>query len=186
MTKGPFVNPLFPDNYYEPAIGLVVFLVTLFVVGKLLVPRLQKTLVERADAIDGGIVRAEGAQAEVRNLERQYHELLKEARRDAALLREEAREQGAQIRAELRTQAQAEARHLIGAAHAQIEADRQAAFAQIRTEIGRLSTDLAGRIIGESLEEDVRQTGIVERFLNELENRRSREITGRPSAKMSE
>ncbi|MEV6036624.1 F0F1 ATP synthase subunit B [Nonomuraea sp. NPDC052116] len=165
------MNPLFPDNYYEPVIGLVTFLITLFVVGKLLVPRLQKTLAERADAIDGGIMRAEEAQAEVRNLQRQYHELLEEARREAALLREEAREQGAQIRAELRAQAQAEARHLIGAAHAQIEADRQAAFAQIRTEIGRLSTDLAGRIIGESLEEDVRHTGIVERFLDELENR---------------
>lgn len=164
------MNPLFPDNYYEPVIGLVVFLVTLFVIGKVLVPRLQKTLAERADAIDGVIMRAEKARAEARNLERQYHKQLEEARRDAALLREEAREQGARIRAELRAQAQAEARHLIGAAHAQIEADRKAAFAQVRTEIGRLSTDLAGRIIGESLE-DVRHTGIVERFLDELENR---------------
>jgi F-type H+-transporting ATPase subunit b len=171
LTKGPFVNPLFPDNYYEFVVGLVVFLVTLFVLGKVLVPRLQKTLAERADAIDGGIMRAEKAQAEARNLERQYREQLEETRRDAALLREEAREEGAQIRAELRAQAQAEARHLIRTAHAQIEADRQAAFAQIRTEVGRLSTVLAGRIIGESLEEDVRHTGIVERFLDELENR---------------
>ncbi|MEV4065544.1 F0F1 ATP synthase subunit B [Nonomuraea dietziae] len=177
LTKGPFVNPLFPDNYYEPVIGLAMFLVTLFVIGKLLVPRLQKTLAERADAIDGGIMRAEEAQAEAWNLERQYHKQLEEARRDAARLREEAREQGAQIRAELRAQAQAEARHLIGTAHAQIEADRQAALAQIRTEIGRLSTDLAGRIIGESLEGEVRHTGIVERFLDELESR-TREETG--------
>jgi F-type H+-transporting ATPase subunit b len=164
--KGPFVNPLRPD-FSELVIGLVVFLVTLFVVGKLLVPRLQKTLAERADAIDGGVKRAEEAQAEVRNLRRQYHEQLEETRRGAALLREEAREQGAQIRAELRAQAQAEARHLIEAARARIEADRQAAFAQIRPEIGRLSTDLAGRIIGESLEEEVRHTGIVARFLDE-------------------
>ncbi|MFG1941878.1 F0F1 ATP synthase subunit B [Nonomuraea sp. NPDC048826] len=165
------MNPLFPNDFYEPVIGLVVFLVTLFVVGKVLIPRLQKTLVERADAIDGGIRRAEEAQAEVRNLQRQYHEQLEEARREAARLREEAREQGAQIRAEFRAQAQAEARRLIETAHAQIEADRQAAFAHIRTELGRLSTDLAGRIIGESLEDDVRHSAIVARFLDELENR---------------
>ncbi|WP_431898369.1 F0F1 ATP synthase subunit B [Nonomuraea sp. bgisy101] len=165
------MNPLFPDNYSEPVIGLVMFLVTLFVIGKLLVPRIQKTLAERADAIDGGMMRAEEARAEARNLERQYRERLEVARRDAALLREEAREQGAQIGAELRAQAQAQARHLIGTAHAQIEADRQAAFAQLRPEIGRLSTDLAGRVIGESLEVDVRDTGIVERFLDELDNR---------------
>jgi F-type H+-transporting ATPase subunit b len=170
LKKGPFVNPLRPD-FFELVIGLVVFLITLFVIGKLLVPRLQRTLAERADAIDGGIRRAEEAQAEVRSLRRQYHEQLEEARRGAALLRERAREQGAQIRAELRAQAQAEAHHLIEAARVQIEADRQAAFAQIRPEIGRLSTDLAGRIIGESLEEEVRHTGIVERFLDELENR---------------
>ncbi|WP_327581885.1 F0F1 ATP synthase subunit B [Nonomuraea sp. NBC_00507] len=165
------MNPLFPDNYYEPAIGLVIFLVTLFVVGKLLVPRLQKTLAERVDAIEGGIMRAEEAQARARNLERQYHEQLEEARRDAARLREEARQHGAQIRAELRAQAQAEAGNVIAMARAQIEADRQAAFAHMRPEIGRLSTALAGRIMGESLEEDVRQTGIAERFLDELENR---------------
>lgn len=170
LKKGPFVNPLRPD-YSELVIGLVMFLITLFVVGKLLVPRLQKTLSDRADAIDGGIRRAEEVQAEARNLKRQYHEQLERARRDAALLREEAREQGAQIKAELREEAQAEARRLIEAAHAQIEADRQAAFAQLRSEIGHLSTDLAGRIIGESLEEEVRRTGIVERFLDELENR---------------
>ena len=142
--KGSFVNPLFPDNFIEPLIGLATFLIALYVVGKLLVPRLQKTLAERADAIEGGMMRAEEIQAEVRNLKRQYQEQLAEARHDAALLREEAREQGAQLKAEFRAQAQVEARHLIETAHAQIEADRQAAFAYIRTEIGRLSTDLAG------------------------------------------
>jgi F-type H+-transporting ATPase subunit b len=165
------VNPLFPDNYYEPVVAAVTFLITLLVIGKLLVPRLQKTLAERTDAIDGGIRRAEEAQAEARNLERQYHEQLEETRRDAGRLREEAREQGAQIKAELREQAQTEVRRLISTARAQIDADREAAFAQIRPEIGRLSTRLAGRIVGESLEEDVRQTDVVERFLDELENR---------------
>ncbi|MET8862723.1 F0F1 ATP synthase subunit B [Nonomuraea sp. NPDC004580] len=165
------MNPLWPDNLHEPVVALVTFFVILFVVGKLLVPRLQKTLAERADAIDGGIRRAAEIQAEVRNLERRYHEQMEEDRREAARLREEAREQGAQIRAELRAQAQAEARHLIAAAHARIEVDRQAAFTELRTDIGRLSTDLAGRIIGESLEEAVRRTGVVERFLDELENR---------------
>ncbi|GAA1639418.1 F0F1 ATP synthase subunit B [Nonomuraea maheshkhaliensis] len=165
------MNPLFPDQYDEFVVGFAVFLVTLFVVGKVLVPRLQGRLADRADLIDGGIARAEKVQAEVRELKRQYHEALEEARREAALLREEAREQGAQIKAELRAEAQMEARRLIEAAHARIEADRKAAFARLSTEIGRLSTELAGRMIGESLAEDVRHNDIVARFLDELENR---------------
>ncbi|MEU5861022.1 MULTISPECIES: F0F1 ATP synthase subunit B [unclassified Nonomuraea] len=162
-------NPLLPHTF-ELVVGIFSFLVVLLVVGKILVPRIQKTLAERTDAIEGGIKRAEEAQAEAQNLQRQYAQQLEEARREAGRLREEAREQAAQIKAELREEAQAEARRLVEAAHAQIEADRAAAFAQLRTEIGRLSTDLAGRIVGESLEDEARQSRIVDRFLDELES----------------
>jgi F-type H+-transporting ATPase subunit b len=166
--EGEF-NPLLPHTY-ELVVGIFAFLVVFFVVGRMLVPRIQKTLAERTDAIEGGIKRAEEAQAEAQALQKRYSEKLEEARRDAARLREEAREQAAQIKAELREEAQAEARRLVEAAHAQIEADRQAAFAQLRSEIGRLSTDLAGRIVGESLEDEARQSRIVDRFLDELES----------------
>ena len=40
----------------------------------------------------------------------------------------------------------------------------------VRSEVGRLSTDLASRIVGESLHEETRRTGIVDRFLAELES----------------
>ncbi|MEV0234297.1 F0F1 ATP synthase subunit B [Nonomuraea sp. NPDC050786] len=162
-------NPLIPHTY-ELVVGIFSFFVILFVVGKILMPRIQKTLAERTDAIEGGIKRAEEAQAEAQALQQQYRDQLAEARHEAARLREEAREQAAQIKAELREEAQAEARRLVEAAHAQIEADRQAAFSQLRAEIGRLSTDLAGRIVGESLEDEVRQSRIVDRFLDELES----------------
>ncbi|WP_433253150.1 F0F1 ATP synthase subunit B [Streptosporangium sp. CA-135522] len=162
-------NPLIPHTY-ELVVGVFAFLVVLVVVGKILTPRIQKTLVERTEAIEGGIQKAQDAQAEAQALLKQYKDQLSEARHEASRLREEAREQGAQIKAELREEAQAEARRLIEAAHVQIEADRQQAFAQLRTEIGRLSTDLASRIVGESLEDEARQRRTVDRFLEELES----------------
>jgi F-type H+-transporting ATPase subunit b len=161
-------NPLIP-HAFELVVGIFSFAVVLIVVGRILVPRIQKTLAERTDAIEGGIKRAEEAQAEALALQKQYRDRLNEARQEAARLREEAREQAAQIKAELREEAQAEARRLVEAAHAQIEADRQQAFAQLRSEIGRLSTDLASRIVGESLEDEARQRRTVDRFLEELE-----------------
>ncbi|GHH68126.1 ATP synthase subunit b [Streptosporangium violaceochromogenes] len=162
-------NPLFPHPY-ELVVGIFSFAVVLLVVGKILTPRIQKTLAERTEAIEGGIRKAQDAQAEAQALLKQYKDQLAEARHEAARLREEAREQGAQIKAELREEAQAEARRLVAAAHAQIEADRQQAFGQLRTEIGRLSIELAGRIVGESLEDEVRQRRVVDRFLEELES----------------
>ena len=162
-------NPIMPHPY-ELVVGIFSFLVVFLVVGRILVPRIQKTMAERTDAIEGGIKRAEDAQAEAQKALDEDRKTLTEARTEAARLREEAREQGAQIKAELREEAQAEARRLVEAAHAQIEADRQAAFSQLRAEIGRLSTELAGRIVGESLEDEARQSRIVDRFLAELES----------------
>lgn len=162
-------NPLMPHPY-ELIIGGFAFLVVFLVVGKILTPRIQKTLGERTEAIEGGIQKAEEAQAEAQRTLEQYRAQLAEARQEAARLREEAREQGAQIKAELREDAQAEARRIIEAAHTQIEADRQQALAQLRTEVGRLSIELAGRIVGESLEDEARQRRVVDRFLEELES----------------
>ncbi len=163
-------NPLIPDAA-ELIFGTLAFLVVLFVLGKMLIPRIQQTLAERTDAIEGGLKRAEEAQDEAQQVLEQYKEQLAEARHEAARLREDAREQGAQIIAEMREQAQAEAQRVIDQAHAQIEADRQQAFTRLRAEIGELAVDLAGRIVGESLEDEARRRGTVDRFLDQLEDR---------------
>ena len=133
-------------------------------------PRIQKTLAERTDTIEGGIQRAEEAQAEAQQVLDQYHAQLAEARHEAARLREEAREQGAQIKAEILDQAQADARRLVEAAHVQIDSDRQQALAALRRQVGELATELAGRIVGESLTDQARQSRVVDRFLDELES----------------
>jgi F-type H+-transporting ATPase subunit b len=71
----------------------------------------------------------------------------------------------------MREQAQAEARRLTEQAHQQIESDKGQAINQLRQQVGTLATDLAGRIVGESLEDDARQRRVVDRFLAELESR---------------
>ena len=161
-------NPLVP-NLTELIVGAVTFGIIFFALWKVLIPRLNKTLEERTDKIEGGLQRAEEAQAEANETLAKYREQLAEARHEAARLREEAREQGAQIIAEMREQAQAEGRRLVEAAHAQIEADRQQAIQSLRTEVGGLAVDLASRVVGESLTDEARQRRIVERFLDELD-----------------
>jgi ATP synthase F0 subunit b len=113
--------------------------------------------------------RAKQAEAEAKEALEQYRAQLAEARHEAARLREDAREQGATILAEMREQAQAESRRITDAAHQQIEADRQQAVNQLRVQVGALATDLASRIVGESLEDDARQRRVIDRFLGELE-----------------
>jgi F-type H+-transporting ATPase subunit b len=161
-------NPLVP-NLTELIIGAISFFIVFGALAKVLLPRIQKTLEERTDKIEGGIQRAEEAQAQANRLLEQYKEQLAEARHEAARLREEAREEGARIIAEMREQAGAEYQRRVDAAQAQIEADRQRAVNSLRTEVGTLAVELASRVVGESLENEARQRRVVERFLEDLE-----------------
>ncbi|HMI26321.1 MAG TPA: F0F1 ATP synthase subunit B [Streptosporangiaceae bacterium] len=174
-------NPLVPD-ITELIIGAVAFLIVFGLLGRVLLPRMTKVLAERTDAIEGGLHRAEEAQVEAKRTLEQYRAQLAEARHDASRLREEAKEQGAQIKAELRAEGEAERQRIVEAAHAQLDADRQQAITALRAEIGTLAVDLAGRIVGESLEDEARQRRTVDRFLEQLEERSGRSAGARASS----
>ena len=161
-------DPLIP-TWPELIIGTICFVVVFGVLGKILLPRIQKTLEERTEAIEGGLKKAEEAQEEANRQLAAYREQFEDARHEATKLREEAREQGSQILAELRAQGEAEKARLIESAQAQIDAERQQALNTLRREIGDLATELAGRIVGESLQDSARQSRVVDRFLDELE-----------------
>jgi F-type H+-transporting ATPase subunit b len=167
-AEGEEHNPLLPI-VSEIILALIVFAIVFVAVKKFVVPNFEKTYAERTAAIEGGISEAERKQKEADDRLAELEQRLGEARHEAARIREEAREQGAAIVVEMRTHAQNEAARITEAAHKQIEAERQQAVVSLRSEVGRLSTDLAGRIVGESLQDETRQSGIVDRFLAELE-----------------
>jgi F-type H+-transporting ATPase subunit b len=161
-------DPLIPTGS-ELILGIVCFVIVFGILGKMLLPRITKMLNDREDAIQGGINRADEAQAEAQAVLNQYRAQLDDARREAARIREEAHEAGAQIMAEMRERAEAEGRRITEAAQSQIEADRQQALTSLRSEVGTLATELASRIVGESLTDTARQGRMVDRFLADLE-----------------
>lgn len=163
------LNPLIPHPI-EIVLSLVVFGLLYFAVKKWVVPNFEKTFAERTTAIEGGLKAAETKQAEADAKLAELEKQLGDARHEAARIREDAREQGAAIIAELREQAQSEAARIVEHAHTQIEAERQQAITALRAEVGMLATSLAGRIVGESLDDEARQSRVVERFLADLES----------------
>ena len=174
-------NPLVP-NWTEVIVGAIGFFIVFFALWKVLLPRITTVLDERTEKIEGGLQKAEELQADARRTLEQYQAQLAEARHEAARLRQEASEQGAGIIAEMREQAQAEARRITEAAQAQIAADRQQAFASLRAEVGSLSVQLASKIVGESLDDEARQSRVVDRFLTELEASQSQASGARTSS----
>jgi F-type H+-transporting ATPase subunit b len=167
-AAGADVNPLLPENF-EIAFGFVFLILLAIAFAKVVVPKFEKAYADRTAAIEGGMEEAKRAQAEAKAALDKYNAQLSEARQEAAKIREDAREQGALIIAEMREQANTEAERIVTHARAQIDAERAQAVTSLRAEVGTMATTLAGRIVGESLEDEARQRRTVERFLADLE-----------------
>ncbi|WP_407650300.1 F0F1 ATP synthase subunit B [Cellulomonas edaphi] len=161
-------NPLLPETY-DIVWSLVIVIILGFVFLKYALPKIQAVLDERTELVEGGLAKAENAQAEAAAALVEYQQQLNDARTEAARIREEARAEGSAIVAESRTRAAAEAARIVENAQRQIEAERLQASVALRNEVGTLATDLASKIVGESLEDDARRSRVVERFLDELE-----------------
>ena len=176
------INPLIPADY-DIVWSAVIFVALLLVVGIFVVPRLNKALDARADAIEGGLKRAEEAQAEAAATKGEYEAQLNEARAEAARIREQARAEGVAIVNEAKEQATVEAARIAANAQLQIEAERTAALVSLRAEVGSLALDLASGVIGEALTDDKKSTALVDRFLADLEASEKQGATGKAGTK---
>jgi F-type H+-transporting ATPase subunit b len=169
----PHLIPL-ESNFLVPNgtffVELIAFAVMFFIIARYIVPPINRAMTARQEAIRQQFAELDQAKHEADSAKDEFQSQITEARHEAARIREEAREQGAAIIAEMREQAQVEAARIVEHGKAQIQAERQAAVASLRTEVGALATDLAGRIVGESLADDERQGRVVERFLAGLES----------------
>ena len=161
-------NPLIPA-WYDIIWSAVCFVIILFVVWKVALPKMAALLDARSAAIEGNIAKADEAQRQAEAALEEYTAQLASARKEAGDIRDAAREDGKKIVAEAKDAATAEAARVQATAHAQIEAERQAALVSLRSEVGTLALDLAGNVIGETLGDDKKAQGVVDRFLADLE-----------------
>jgi len=161
-------NPIIP-LWQELVLGIIAFALICYVLMKFVFPRMEETFRARVDAIEGGIKRAEEAQAEANRLLEQYRAQLAEARTEAARIRDEARADAEGIRQDVLARARAESERIIAVGNDQLNAQRESILRQLRSEVGTLAVDLAGRIVGESLADEARSRGTVDRFISELD-----------------
>lgn len=167
--EGIDLGPLAPHHLSEIIMGILLVGVVWLVCWKVVVPAFEKMYAERTEAIQGGMERAEKAQAEAKAALEQYNAQLAEARQEAARIREEAKNEGARIKSEMREDAEKEHGRLLAQAQSQIEAERTRVVGELRNEVGGLATTLAGRIVGESLQDDDRARRTIDRFIADLE-----------------
>ena len=158
----------------ELVAGGIAFLIVFGLLGKFALPKIKATLDERADAIEGGLRRAEDAQAEAQRVLEEYKQQLAQAREEASAIRTQAQADRAAIVEEARTEARQAAAQVTAAAEAQMAADRAQAMSTLTRQVGELSVELAAKVVGESLTDDARVRATVDAFLVELERQAAR------------
>jgi len=149
----------------ELILGIVAFLIVFWALSKLALPGIRKALDERTASIEGAAAR----EAEANALYERYQAQLAEARTEAAQIRAQAQSDKLAIVDEARAEATEAAAAVTARADAAISAERASTIASLRSEVGTLALTLAGKVVGESLEDDARARATVDRFIADLE-----------------
>jgi F-type H+-transporting ATPase subunit b len=160
-------NFLIPDATFLAE--LVAFGLILFVIWHYVVPPIQKTMTARQEAIRAQIDESREARERLEAAEAEYKKALADARVEAARLREEAAKTRRDMIEAAKEEARVEAEAVTKRAEERLEIERRQVIAQLRQEVGKLSADLAGRIVGETLSDTALQSRIIDRFLSELD-----------------
>jgi F-type H+-transporting ATPase subunit b len=162
-------NPILPNATFIAEV--FAFAILLWIFNKYALPPLKRAMTERQDHIEKQISDADAARDRLEKAEAEYKQQLEQTKADASRIREEARAEGRAIIEELREKAQEEVDRVRKRGEEQLETERDRVVAALRGELGALAVELAGRIVGESLDDDDRQRRIVDRFIDELEQR---------------
>jgi F-type H+-transporting ATPase subunit b len=149
---------------------LVAFLLILGILGKYVLPPVQKAMHDRQEIIRRQLDDAEEARNKLAQADAEYQRALTEARTQAAVIRDNARADAQRIGDEMRQQAIEESQRIVARGGEQLEQQRRTIVRDLRAEVGSLAVQLSTKIVGESLEDDRRSRATVDRFLDDLES----------------
>ncbi|MGH8961662.1 MAG: F0F1 ATP synthase subunit B [Jatrophihabitantaceae bacterium] len=148
---------------------LIAFLLILAIIGRYIVPPVQRAMRERQEMIRKQVEDADEARAKLAEAEAAYQKALHEARAAAAQIRENARSEAQRTIEELRTQAQEESARIVARGEEQLNTQRAAVVRELRAELGSLAVELSEKIVDQRLADDANVQATVDAFLAELE-----------------
>src|SRR3990170_1268891 len=159
-------NPLLPEPV-ELIVGGLTFLVVFAILAKFAFPALNKMLAARTEKIQGDLEKAEEARRSAETELAEYRTQLAGAREEGNRIIEEARKTADGLRRDLQARAEQEAQATVVRAQEEIRAERDRVFREIRTQVGQIAVELAGRVVGESLDEAAHQR-LVDEYIDQV------------------
>ena len=152
----------------ELIVAAIAFGILFFFMTKWVVPRVNQVLEQRRAKIVGDLEQAEASRTEAQQLLDDYRQQLSGARDEANRIIEEARKVAEALRRDMEAKAQEDSQVIVSKAQDEIRAERDRVFQELKVQVGELSLELAGRMVGESLDKD-RHLRLVDDYINEIE-----------------
>ena len=155
----------------EPGIGLLfwmtlTFIILLFLLAKFAWKPILNAVNDREVSIIDALNQAKLAKQEMTQLKEDNERILREARAERDGILKEARDMKDKIVNQAKDSAKVEGEKMMEAARQSIQTEKNAAMADIKTQIGTLSVSIAENILKEKLDNDGAQNALVENTLN--------------------
>ncbi len=145
---------------------LVAFIILWIILAKFGWPMFNGMLEKRENTIREALKKSEEAKIESERVLAEYKAQLADAKAQSAQLIADARAAGDAVKLDITNKAQAEANDMIAKAKSTIEAEKKQAIAELQSSVANLAVDVAGRLIGNDLNESEHRA-IIERYVKE-------------------
>jgi F-type H+-transporting ATPase subunit b len=151
----------------ELIVGLVAFAILFFFMWKWVLPRVNDLLEERRQKIQGELERAESTRVEADGMLADYRAQLADARDEGNRIIEDARQTAEQLRRDLQARAEQESESIVSRAQEEIRAERDRVFQELRQQVGEIAVELAGRVVGQSLDKDSHER-LIDEYIDQV------------------
>lgn len=160
---------------FKPEFGLVfwmliVFLIVLGILARYAWPVIIRSIEERADFIDSGVKYTQDALRKLDEAKEEARMMIEEAHKQQVNTLQETERMRQKMIEEAKEAARGEAQKVIDEAHASIEQSKREAELQLKKQVGRLTLEVAGKLLRKDLEGDGEQEALVDRILDEMKS----------------
>lgn len=161
-------------DLFNPSIGLVVwstivFLLLFFVLSKFAWKPVLAAIKEREHSIDDALNKAELAREAIARLTASNEQLMQDTRAERDQILKEAKALKDSIVNEAKQQAHTEGAKLIEKARIEIENQKKAALAELKSQVSTLSLEIAERVLRNQLDDKAKQQDLVNSLLKDVE-----------------
>ena len=146
---------------------LVIFAVVLAILAKWGFPVITSMVDKRKNYINESLQLARKADERMSNLLKEQERIIREAREEQDKILKEAAEARNNIISQAKEQARDEAAKILAEAKVQIEAEKESAVSQIRSQVAMLSVNIAEKVIRKTLSTDKEQKELIRKMVDE-------------------